>query len=147
MKTETAAPAPQPKHAAVKADPFLSIRKTVLTVVMTVFALLMIVPFIWMISTSFKTPSEVFLYPIRWIPASFNLDHHIKVWSGPESFAVYYLNSLKVSLISTVGAVFLSAIAAYGFARIEFKGREPLFVVFLCMMLVPPQVRFVPKFV
>ncbi|WP_375373949.1 carbohydrate ABC transporter permease [Paenibacillus sp. S150] len=110
------------------------------------FALLMIVPFIWMISTSFKSPADVFKYPIRWIPSTLNWEHHIKVWTGSDSFATYYLNSLKISLISTAGAVFLSSFAAYGFARIQFKGREPLFLVYLSMMMVPPQVLFVPKF-
>lgn len=59
----------------------------------------------------------------------------------------YYLNSLKVALISTVGAVLLSALAAYGFARIEFKGRNAMFMIYLSMMMVPPQVLFVPKFI
>ncbi|WP_169834508.1 carbohydrate ABC transporter permease [Paenibacillus donghaensis] len=117
-----------------------------MTLMMSGFALLMIVPFIWMISTSFKSPADVFKYPIQWIPASLNWEHHIKVWSGSDSFVTYYLNSLKISLISMAGAVFLSAFAAYGFARIQFKGREPLFLVYLSMMMVPPQVLFVPKF-
>ncbi|ECM9711840.1 carbohydrate ABC transporter permease, partial [Salmonella enterica subsp. enterica serovar Infantis] len=53
------------------------IRKTILTVVMLFFSIVMIVPFLWMISTSFKTPAEVFEYPIRWIPAHFNWSHHV----------------------------------------------------------------------
>ncbi|WP_438351871.1 carbohydrate ABC transporter permease [Paenibacillus sp. FA6] len=117
-----------------------------MTLIMSGFALLMIVPFIWMISTSFKSPADVFKYPIQWIPSGLNWEHHIKVWSGTHSFLIYYLNSLKVSLISTIGAVLLSAFAAYGFARIQFKGREPLFLLYLSMMMVPPQVLFVPKF-
>ncbi|CAM4409238.1 multiple sugar transport system permease protein [Paenibacillus endophyticus] len=117
-----------------------------LTVLMAFFAIIMILPFVWMFSTSFKTAAQVFEYPIRWIPSQWIWDHHIKVWTGPKSFATYYLNSLKVSLISTVGATFLSALAAYGFSRVAFKGRNALFVVYLSMMMVPPQVLFVPKF-
>ncbi|WP_246281221.1 carbohydrate ABC transporter permease [Saccharibacillus qingshengii] len=114
---------------------------------MSGFALLMIMPFVWMIGTSFKSPAEVFVYPVKWIPTILNWEHHIRVWTGPAGFATYYLNSLKISLISTVGAVFLSSLAAYGFARIKFKGREPLFLLYLSMMMVPPQVLFVPKFI
>ena len=121
--------------------------KIIITLIMLFFSVIMIVPFLWMISTSFKMPAEVFQYPIKWIPAQFMWDHHVKVWTGANSFGHYYLNSLKVALISTVGAVLLSALAAYGFARIEFKGRNALFMIYLSMMMVPPQVLFVPKFI
>lgn len=121
--------------------------KIIVTFIMLFFSVVMIVPFLWMISTSFKMPAEVFQYPIKWIPAQFMWDHHVKVWTGANSFGHYYLNSLKVALISTVGAVLLSALAAYGFARIEFKGRNAMFMIYLSMMMVPPQVLFVPKFI
>ncbi len=117
------------------------------TLIMLVLAIVMVMPFIWMISTSLKTPTEVFKYPIEWIPAHPTWEHHVKVWSGPKSFGTYYLNSLKISLIGTIGALFLSAFAAYGFARIEFKGRNTLFMLYLSMMMIPPQVLFVPKFI
>ncbi|MFP4977739.1 carbohydrate ABC transporter permease [Paenibacillus sp. CN-4] len=123
------------------------LNKSILTLIMLFFSIVMIVPFLWMISTSFKTPAEVFTYPIEWIPRHFNWDHHIKIWTGENSFVQYYLNSLKVSVISTVGAVLLSSFAAYGFARIEFKGRDAMFMLYLSMMMVPPQVLFVPKFI
>ncbi|WP_371877675.1 carbohydrate ABC transporter permease [Paenibacillus plantiphilus] len=113
---------------------------------MLVLAIVMVIPFLWMISTSLKTPSQVFEYPIRWIPANATWEHHLKIWTGPNNFGTYYWNSLKISIIGMVGATFLSAFAAYGFARIEFKGRNALFMLYLSMMMVPPQVLFVPKF-
>lgn len=122
-------------------------KKTILTLIMLFFSFVMIVPFLWMISTSFKTPAEVFKYPIQWIPDQFNWSHHLKIWTGDNSFVQYYLNSLKVATLGTVGAVFLSSLAAYGFARIEFKGRNFMFLIYLSMMMVPPQVLFVPKFI
>ncbi|MNM81563.1 L-arabinose transport system permease protein AraQ [compost metagenome] len=127
--------------------PSTSVTKIVTTCIMLLFGVLMVVPFLWMISTSFKTPAEVFQFPIKWIPADFNWEHHIKVWTGKNSFTHYYLNSLKISLISVTGAVLLSSLAAYGFSRIEFKGRNAMFMVYLSMMMVPPQVLFVPKFI
>lgn len=125
----------------------IRIYKLLLTLVMLFFGIVMVLPFIWMISTSFKSPSEVFAYPIRWLPSELRWDHHIKVWTGDKSFVSYYMNSLKVAFFGTAGAVFLSAFAAYGFSRIEFKGRDPLFLLYLSMMMVPPQVLFVPKFI
>lgn len=124
----------------------ISLKKAAATLVMGFFAILTVLPFIWMISTSLKAPAEVFQYPIRWLPSELRFEHHIKVWTGDKSFVTYYLNSLKVSLISTAGAVFLSALAAYGFSRVQFKGRDTLFLIYLSMMMVPPQVLFVPKF-
>lgn len=125
----------------------MSWKKAVMTAIMLFFALIMILPFVWMLSTSFKTPMEVFQYPIRWLPSRFVWDHHIKVWTGENSFALYYANSLKIALAAMLGAVFLSAFAAYGFSRVEFKGRDAMFFVYLSMMMVPPQVLFVPKFI
>lgn len=120
--------------------------KLTLTLVLGVFGIGMVLPFLWMISTSFKTPAEVFDYG-RWIPSSLEWKHHIKVWSGASSFLPYYLNSLKIAFISMTGATFMSALAAYGFSRIEFKGRDAMFLLYLSMMMIPPQVLFVPKFI
>ena len=118
--------------------------KLPVTIIMFVLGLFMIVPFLWMLSTSFQTPAEVFK---NWLPSSLNWSNHIRVWTGSHDFVPYYLNSLKISIIGTVGAVFLSALAAYGFSRTSFKGRDGLFVIYLSMMMVPPQVLFVPKFI
>ena len=125
----------------------MKVGKSISTVIMLFFAMLMVLPFIWMISTSFKSPMDVFKYPIEWIPSQFVLDHHQRVWTGKDSFTIYYLNSLKISLIATFGATFLSAFAAYGFARTEFRGKDAMFFIYLSMMMVPPQVLFVPKFI
>ncbi|MBW7473946.1 carbohydrate ABC transporter permease [Paenibacillus oenotherae] len=122
------------------------LKRFIITVVMLLLAVVMVIPFLWMISTSLKTPAQVFEYPIRWIPENLTWEHHIKIWTGPKNFATYYWNSLKISLIGMVGATFLSAFAAYGFARIQFKGRNALFMLYLSMMMIPPQVLFVPKF-
>ncbi|GIO53924.1 carbohydrate ABC transporter permease [Paenibacillus cellulositrophicus] len=121
--------------------------RLLVTLIMLALAIVMVMPFLWMISTSLKTPTEVFKYPIEWIPAHPTWEHHLKVWTGPKSFGTYYLNSLKIALIGMAGATFLSAFAAYGFARIEFKGRNALFMLYLSMMMIPPQVLFVPKFI
>lgn len=139
----------QKTHSLVSSPvrPTLNVRKLLITIIMLLLGIVMVIPFIWMISTSVKSPSEVFVYPIQWLPERFNWDHHLKVWTGSNSFVTYYLNSLKIATISTVGATFLSALAGYGFSRIEFKGREALFIVYLSMMMIPPQVLFVPKFI
>jgi len=125
----------------------LNVWKLLVTIVMLFFGFLMIVPFVWMFSTSIKSPAETFVFPFKWIPDEINWNHHIKVWTGPKSFVTYYLNSIKIAAVATVGATFLSALAGYGFSRIRFKGREALFLAYLSMMMIPPQVLFVPKFI
>ncbi|GAB2570892.1 ABC transporter permease subunit [Gracilibacillus alcaliphilus] len=122
------------------------ILKVLMTIVMSILAIFMILPFIWMLSTSFKSPSEVFVFPIQWIPADPSFEHHIKVWLD-NHFAQYYFNSLKVAILGTGGAIIIGSLAAYGFARISFKGRDLIFFLYLSMMMVPPQVLFVPKFI
>ncbi|MCM3627010.1 carbohydrate ABC transporter permease [Paenibacillus glycanilyticus] len=121
----------------------LSVKLSV-TILMLIAGLFMIVPFLWMLSTSFQTPSEVFR---QWLPSSLDWSNHKRIWTGSYNFLPYYLNSLKISVIGTAGAVFMSALAGYGFARTEFKGRDTLFIVYLSMMMIPPQVVFVPKFI
>lgn len=117
------------------------------TVIMALASLLLLSPMIWMISTSFKKAKDVFTYPIQWIPSEPVLTNHIKVWTTGDGFALFYFNSLKISLILMIGAPLLAAMAAYGFSRIEFKGRNVIFLLYLCLMMIPQQVLFVPKFI
>ncbi|OJV90259.1 MAG: sugar ABC transporter ATP-binding protein [Chloroflexi bacterium 54-19] len=121
------------------------ISKLALTFILGFLAIIMILPFVWMISTSFKTGNEVFNYPIEWLPAHPVFDNHIKVWT--EGFLTYYLNSLKISFLCMIGSCFWGALAAYGFSRIEFKGRDQLFFLYLAMLMIPPQILFVPRFI
>ncbi|MGM0881473.1 MAG: carbohydrate ABC transporter permease [Bacillota bacterium] len=118
--------------------------KLPITIAMLLAGVFMIIPFLWMISTSFQSPGEVF---VKWLPSRLDWSSHLRIWTGDYSFVSYYWNSIKVAVLGTAGAVFMSALAAYGFARIEFKGRDGLFLVYLSMMMIPPQVIFVPKFI
>jgi multiple sugar transport system permease protein len=121
--------------------------KNVLTVIFLILSILMVLPFVWMISTSFKNAADVFTYPIEWIPQTWNFKHHISLWSGTDSFSLYYYNSLKVTIIPVIVSTLLSSLAAYGFAKLEFKGRDLIFVIYISMMMIPPQILFIPKFI
>ena len=121
--------------------------KTCFTTVMGALALTMILPFLWMLSTSFKVESEVFLYPVQWIPKTWNaVRNYTEVWGGRYSFLTFYLNSIKVTILTTLLQVTVSAMGAYAFAKIKFKFRDTLFLVYLAMMMIPDQVTIVPKF-
>lgn len=121
--------------------------KVILTIIMLFAGLIMVIPLLWMISTSFKTQPEVFTKPMQWFPKTLNWEAHKKVWFGNLSFLNYYKNSLKIAVIGTTAAIFIGSLAAYGFARIPFRGREFFFGLYIMTMMVPPQVLFVPKFI
>lgn len=144
---ETAVYAKKNKLVTSKRTAGPLIAKLMLTALMTVFAIIMILPFIWMVSTSFKVNGEVFNYPIEWIPSKWNFSNYEKVWTGTNSFSTYYLNSIKITAITVAGNLFTSALAGYAFAKINFKGRNFLFLLYLSTMMIPPQVLLVPRFI
>jgi multiple sugar transport system permease protein len=121
--------------------------KILLTILMACFAILMILPYVWMISTSFKVNGEVFIYPIEWIPRHWNFNNYREVWTGPNPFYTYYINSIKITAITVIGNLITSAMAGYAFAKINFKGRNWIFLLYLSTMMIPSQVLLVPRFI
>lgn len=112
---------------------------------MLVLGVAFILPFIWMISASLKPESAVFNYPIEWIPEVFKWENYAEAWSG--GFALYYWNSIKVTVITTIISATVSTMAAYGFSKIHFKSRELLFLLVLATFMIPAQAILVPQFI
>ncbi len=121
--------------------------KLLLTLILAAISIVMILPFIWMISTSFKINGEVFKYPIDWIPHTWHFENYKKVWSGTDPFYLFYWNSIKITGITVAGNLLTSAMAGYAFAKIRFKGRNFLFLLYLSTMMIPGQVLLVPRFI
>lgn len=109
-------------------------------------ALLMLFPFAWMVSTSLKPDQELFVTPPRLLPSPFRPDNYARV---AEMFPLgrFLLNSLVVAIVSTTLQILTSAMAAYAFARLRFRGRDLLFFAYLATLMVPIQVTIVPLFV
>jgi len=108
----------------------------------------MVLPFMWMVSTSLKTYSSVFIFnisDIQWIPKPVYWKNYVDVWKVVP-FARFYLNSLFVTSCVTVGQVATSALAAYAFARLRFPGRNKIFFAYLATMMVPGSVTMIPVF-
>lgn len=122
--------------------------KAVITLLMALLGIVFLLPFIWMLSASLKPEADVFKYPIEWIPqtwrASFN--YH-SVWFGKANFTLYYWNSIKVTALTTLLSVAVSSMAAYGFTKIRFPGRNALFVVVLATYMIPAEATLVPLFI
>ena len=115
-------------------------------IVLIVGAVIMLLPFLWMLSTAFKNSDVVFVFPPEFIPKEITMENFKKV---SEAFPIYkfFFNSTFVAVVNTFGQLLISSMAAYAFARIEFKGREVLFLLYLGTMMVPGQVTLTPLFI
>jgi multiple sugar transport system permease protein len=114
-------------------------------VVVIILALAVMLPFIWMIVTSLKGQSEVFAYPPTWIPTDPKWDNYIQVWKEAP-FARYFLNSTIVAIAVTIGQLTSCILAAFAFARMNFKGKNFMFMLFLSTTMISSQVTLVPSY-
>lgn len=112
---------------------------------LTIIALIVTLPFIWMLSTSFKGPQEIFAYPPVWIPAEWSWRNYIDAWNAAP-FGRYYANSLVIALAVTLGQLFSCSLAAFAFARMNFKGKSLMFTLFLSTTMISTQVTLVPSY-
>ncbi|XID90540.1 carbohydrate ABC transporter permease [Paenibacillaceae bacterium WGS1546] len=117
------------------------------TLILSVFAITMLFPLLWMISASLKYEVDVFNYPIQWIPERWNaVNNYGKVWSSAYNFPLYYWNTAKVAIIVTIAQLVVASMGAFAFAKLNFKFKNGLFLLFLGTMMIPDQVTIVPKF-
>lgn len=114
--------------------------------VLSVVGITMLVPFLWMLSTSLKEAGAVFIFPPQWIPKPIIWENYIEAWEA-ISLGRLYLNSIFVSVCITAGQVFTSSLAAYAFARLRFPGRDKLFFGYLATMMIPASVTMIPVFI
>lgn len=115
-------------------------------IVLTLGAVVMLLPFAWMLSTSLKTPPEIFTYPITWIPTQLVWDNYRKAFEALP-FGRFFFNSLFVSTTTTFLDVLTASLAAFAFARLQFRGRDQLFLIYLGTLMIPSQVTLIPSFV
>jgi len=106
----------------------------------------MLLPFIYMISTSFKKHTYIFESPPRFIPKEPTFSNYVQAWSN-NNFSRYFLNSLIVTATSTVVTVLLAAMAAFAFAKFAFFGKRFLFILLLAGLVVPGIVLIIPQFI
>ncbi len=109
-------------------------------------SLLMFLPYLWMVLTSFKSNSEILTSTNHLLPKEPTLSGYRKVLEEVPFFR-WFINSLSTSAIVTVGAMFSSALAGYIFAKFRFRGKRLLFVVILATMMVPFQIVMVPTYI
>jgi multiple sugar transport system permease protein len=122
--------------------------RSLITLAMALVGIIFVLPFVWMLSASFKPELDVLTYPIQWIPQKWNASkNYSEVWAGALPFTIYYWNSLKVTIMTTLFSLLISCMAAYGFSKVAFKGRDLIFVLVLATFMIPHQAILVPQFI
>lgn len=112
---------------------------------MTIISLIVLMPIIMMISTSFKTTGEINSAVFHFLPQSFNLDNYREALATGE-WTIYFKNSLIITITSIIFSLLFNSIAGYAFARLHFKGSKILFTLLLVGLMMPPQVTMLPTF-
>jgi multiple sugar transport system permease protein len=126
-------------------SPAQILRTTGIYLLLIVSSFLMIIPFYWTLGTSFKFEQYVFINPPQWWPNPITLQNYINVFTKIH-FGTYFVNSVIVSVLTTLGHVFFDTLAAYAFAKLKFPGRDKLFFVLLLGLMVPFQVNLIPMY-
>jgi multiple sugar transport system permease protein len=127
--------------------------KLLFTVIIIGLSIIMIIPFIWMISASFKMQRDVMTIPVKWIPGYFYPDNYLQVLNikgaGSRNYNLLlaYRNSVKLAVINTLGALTSASLGGYAFAKLKFPGSRVLFIIYLAQLMVPAQLTLIPRFV
>ena len=119
--------------------------KIISYIILSIGSIVMIIPFIWMISTAFKPQAEVFRLPPTLIGSRIEFGNFARV-SDRFPFWLFFLNSLKISSIVVFSQLITSSMAGFAFARLKFRGRETIFFFYLATMMIPAQVTIIPNF-
>lgn len=112
-------------------------------------AILMMYPIVWMLFSSFKETNLVMTTVTELFPREWTLDNYVTGWKGfgGITFATFFKNSFVITILSTAGAVLSSTMVAYGFARVNFKGKNVLFFCMIITMMLPNQVIMIPQYI
>jgi len=114
--------------------------------ILTLGAVVFLIPFFWQVTSALKTNAQIFKYPIQWIPTPFVWDNIPRVWMVLP-FARFFQNTVFVTACVITARLLVNTVVAYGFARKEFWGKNVLFVVLLGTMMIPYQVTMIPLFI
>lgn len=146
VASETVIPARQPAQASLGRSSSERAINIALIVLLAAGSVVMLLPFAWMLSTSLKQPSEIFTYPIQWIPEQLRFQNFTEALTVLP-FPRFFLNSFIVAIAVTVIDLLTASLAAFAFARLKFKGRDALFIVYLATLMIPSQVTLIPSFI
>jgi len=134
----------RPRAAAITGDRLLSVAAII---VLGMGAIVMVMPFLWMFSTSLRPSAESFKLPPAWLPTQWHFENYAAVFHSTVPFLAFALNSFKITLFVVLGQLITCSMAGFAFARLRFPGRDMLFIVLLASLMVPSQVTIIPVFI
>ena len=123
-----------------------SLNRTVIYLILVGGALTMVIPFVWMISTSLKTNMEVFTFPPTFIPEVPQWQNFADIFEVVP-YGRWFINSIFIALAQTILYLFVASLAAFVFARLHFPGRDTIFLLYLATLMMPGEVTLIPKFI
>jgi multiple sugar transport system permease protein len=123
-----------------------NVKKITKYIILILGSLIMILPFVWMISTSLKSGGATMVFPPKFIPNPATLDNYKQVI---EKFPMltFLKNSIIVAVLTTGGTILVATMSAYAFSRMHFKGRDQIFLLYLATQMIPAQVIMIPQFI
>jgi len=132
-------------YGGVSRGPAFLLRRAAVYAALIVLSAIFLIPLAWMVTTSFKQQGQVFANPPVWLPDPWMLENYPEA-ARRAPLWLWLRNTVTITILATVGNVLVSSMVGFGFARIRFPGRGPLFVLLLSTMMLPPIVTLIPRF-
>ncbi|WP_442596181.1 carbohydrate ABC transporter permease [Neobacillus sp. D3-1R] len=120
--------------------------KSSLYVILVIYAIVTIIPFLWAMSSSFKTLEEIVSGSMSFMPKNFTFDNYKMIFIEQELFPRWLFNSLFIGIVVTGLNIIFNSMAGYALARLSFPGKKPLFVIILAVLMIPAQVTMIPNY-
>lgn len=114
--------------------------------ILIVGALFTLLPFIWMICSSLKTSSEIVQIPPTLFPKVIQFSNYAKAWAAAP-FGTYFMNTVIVTALTTIGVVITTVLAAFAFSRLDFPGKKVIFSLFLATLMIPGEMLIITNFI
>ncbi|QGQ48093.1 carbohydrate ABC transporter permease [Metabacillus sediminilitoris] len=120
--------------------------KVILYTILILYAIITLIPFLWAVSSSFKSLEEIVKGTIDFWPKDFTLDNYKQIFIQQEHFPRWLFNSLFIAIVGTILNLLFNSMAGYALARLSFPGKKGLFIIILAVLMIPAQVTMIPNF-
>jgi multiple sugar transport system permease protein len=124
----------------------IGLGKSILYALLVLYAIVTLIPFLWALSSSFKTLEEIVSGTINFIPKNFTLDNYKQIFIEQEMFPRWLFNSLFIAVTVTLLNLLFNSMAGYALARLSFPGKKTLFIIILAVLMIPAQVTMIPNY-
>jgi multiple sugar transport system permease protein len=124
----------------------IGVGKSILYAILVLYAIVTLIPFLWALSSSFKTLDEIVSGTINFIPKHFTLDNYKQIFIEQEMFPRWLFNSLFVAVTVTLLNLLFNSMAGYALARLSFPGKKTIFIIILAVLMIPAQVTMIPNY-